>query len=307
MTDEILLEINQLNKVYKVQSPAFFTKAVVHAVNDVSFNIKKGEILGLVGESGSGKTTIGKLIVGLEEPTSGTIQFHCRNIMPLKKRNKKVNRVNIQMIFQDSYSSLNPRKNVYDILSKPILFNKIAPKADVAAYIDHLLDIVGLSRNSKYKYPHEFSGGQRQRIGIARALSLKPELLVCDEPVSALDVSIQAQILNLLKELKEELNISMLFIGHGLGAVCYVSDRIAVMNRGRIVEMAESIEIFKHPVHPYTKVLKAANPVANPLFKSMKVVERDNLWDLEDESPLQLIDQKTSHYVKASILKEKTQ
>ncbi|WP_100489326.1 ATP-binding cassette domain-containing protein [Sporolactobacillus pectinivorans] len=308
MNNHILLKINKLNKVYKVQSASFFTKAVVHAVNDVSFDIKQGEILGLVGESGSGKTTIGKQIVGLEKPTSGTIQFHGRDIMTFKPKDKKTNRVKIQMIFQDSYSSLNPRRNVFDILAKPILVNRITSKRDVAVYIDHLLDIVGLSRNSIDKYPHEFSGGQRQRIGIARALSLKPELLVCDEPVSALDVSIQAQILNLLKEIREELNISMLFIGHGLGAVSYVSDRIAVMTKGRIVEIAESVELFKHPVHPYTKILKEAIPIANPLIKSMKVEENDRcLWDPDDESPLQLIDLRTAHYVKSSILKGKGQ
>lgn len=212
------------------------------------------------------------------------------------------------MIFQDSYSSLNPRRNVFDILAKPILVNHITSKFEIAAYIDHLLDIVGLSRNSIDKYPHEFSGGQRQRIGIARALSLKPELLVCDEPVSALDVSIQAQILNLLKEIREELNISMLFIGHGLGAVSYVSDRIAVMTKGRMVEIAESAELFKHPIHPYTKILKEAIPIANPLIKSMKVEESDRcLWDPDDESPLQLIDLQTTHYVKSSILKGKRQ
>lgn len=300
MTGNILLKINQMNKIYKVQSASFFTKTVVRAVNDVSFDIKKGEILGLVGESGSGKTTVGKLIVGLERPTSGTLQFRGRDMTSFKTKD----RVKLQMIFQDAYSSLNPRKKVYDILAKPILVNQVVSKRDAAGYIDHLLDIVGLSGNSKYKYPHEFSGGQRQRIGIARALSLKPELLVCDEPVSALDVSIQAQILNLLKQIRDELNITMLFIGHGLGAVSYVSDRIAVMNKGRIVESAESIELFKHPLHPYTKILKAAIPVANPLIKSMKVEKNDNLWDPDDRSPLQLIDLQTSHYVKSSILKE---
>lgn len=306
MNEDTLLKINNLNKVYKVQSASFFTKAVIHAVKDVSLDIKKGEILGLVGESGSGKTTIGKQIVGFEKPTSGNIQFHGRDLSTLTWRDKKANRVKIQMIFQDSYSSLNPRKTFFDILAKPILVNHIVLKDDVDDYIDHMLDIVGLSRNSKFKYPHEFSGGQRQRIGIARALSLKPELLVCDEPVSALDVSIQAQILNLLKEIRDELNISMLFIGHGLGAVSYVSDRIAVMNKGRIVEVAESVELFKNPVHPYTKILKEAIPVANPLVKTMKVAEGDlSLWDMDDESPLQLIDLQTNHYVKSSILKGK--
>lgn len=304
MPNDIVLKIIKLNKVYKLQSASFFTKAVVHAVKDVSFAIKKGEILGLVGESGSGKTTIGKQIVGLEKPTSGIIQFNGKEMSTFTSKEKKENRVKIQMIFQDAYSSLNPRKNVFDILIKPILVNRIVSKHEADAYIDHLLDLVGLSRNSKDKYPHEFSGGQRQRIGIARALSLKPELLVCDEPVSALDVSIQAQILNLLKGIRDELNLSMLFIGHGLGAVSYVSDRIAVMNKGRIVEIAESAELFGHPVHPYTKVLKDAIPIANPLIKSMKVEENAHtLWDPDDESPLELIDPQTSHYVKSSILK----
>jgi ABC-type oligopeptide transport system ATPase subunit len=306
MNDDTVLKIIKLNKVYKMQSASFFTKAVVHAVKDVSFTIKKGEILGLVGESGSGKTTIGKQIVGLEKPTSGAIQFHSKDIKTFTPKEKRANRVKIQMIFQDAYSSLNPRKHIFDILEKPILVNHIASKRDADAYIDHLLDLVGLPRSSKDKYPHEFSGGQRQRIGIARALSLKPELLVCDEPTSALDVSIQAQILNLLKEIRDELKFSMLFIGHGLGAVSYVSDRIAVMNQGRIVEIAESTELFSHPLHPYTKILKEAIPIANPLVKSMKAEENARAqWDPNDASPLQLVDQQTHHYVKSSILRGK--
>ncbi|MET1249122.1 ATP-binding cassette domain-containing protein [Sporolactobacillus sp. STCC-11] len=306
MGNDSVLKIIKLNKIYKVQSASFFTKAVVHAACDVSFEINKGEILGLVGESGSGKTTVGKQIVGLEKPTSGIIQFYGKDTTTFTPKEKKANRVKIQMIFQDAYSSLNPRKNVFTILAKPILVNHIVPKHEVDAYIDHLLNLVGLSRNSKDKYPHEFSGGQRQRIGIARTLSLKPELLICDEPVSALDVSIQAQILNLLKDIRDELNLSMLFIGHGLSAVSYVSDRIAVMNKGRILEIAESAELFSHPVHPYTKVLKDAIPIASPLVKSMKSeANAHGLWNADDDSPLKLIDRHTSHYVKSSILKGK--
>ncbi|MEE1114675.1 MAG: ABC transporter ATP-binding protein, partial [Eubacterium sp.] len=216
------------------------------------------------GESGCGKSTVGRLLVGIEKPTSGEILYRGQDLVHMSGKNIGAIRTELQMIFQDSYSSLNPRKRVYDILSEPMLYHKLADRSTVDARVDELLEEVGLPKNAKRRYPHEFSGGQRQRISIARALSLNPSLIVCDEPVSALDMSIQAQILNLLKDLQDRLGVTYLFIAHGLGAVHYVSQRIAVMYLGQIVEMGESDEVFRHPVHPYSRALISAVPVADP-------------------------------------------
>lgn len=265
MENTPLIQVEHMKKYYPVKG-GIVTHTVGHikAVDGVSFSIMQGEILGLVGESGSGKSTVGKQLVGLEKPTEGTIYYKGKNLADMKKAEMQKVRTSLQMVFQDSYSSLNPRKHIYEILAQPMLYHKISTKDTVEKDILKILDMVGLQKNVLGRYPHEFSGGQRQRIGIAKALSLNPEFIVCDEPVSALDVSIQAQILNLLKSLQKDLNLTLLFVGHGLGAVNYVSDRIAVMYLGKIVEIGNAKEIFNNPIHPYTKALIDAVPVPDP-------------------------------------------
>ncbi len=266
-TDNILLEVKNLKKYYPVKGAVLkHTIGNIRAVDGVDFYIRRGEMLGLVGESGCGKSTIGKLLVSLEAPTDGSILYKGQDLTKLSAAQRKKIRTQLQMVFQDSYSSLNPRKHIYDILSAPMIYHGIVTGREAEKEVDRLLELVGLPKSSKGKYPHEFSGGQRQRVGIAKALSLNPELIVCDEPVSALDVSIQAQILNLLRELQKELHLTCLFIGHGLGAVHYVSDRIAVMYLGKIVELADAKELFTNPVHPYTKAICDAAPVPDPLI-----------------------------------------
>lgn len=260
------IHVENIKKEYPVKGGVFtHTVGQVKAVDDVSFFIKKGETLGLVGESGCGKSTIGKMLVGLEKPTDGKIFYEGRELSSMKKAEWKQIRADLQMVFQDPYSSLNPRKHIYEILAQPMLYHKISRKDTVGKDIEKILDMVGLPKNVLGRYPHEFSGGQRQRIGIAKALSLNPKFIVCDEPVSALDVSIQAQILNLMKELKKELNLTLLFVGHGLGAVHYVSDRIAVMYLGKIVEIGDAKDVFTNPIHPYTKGLLQAVPIPDPV------------------------------------------
>ena len=262
---EPLLKVEHLKKYYPQNRPIFGRPTSwIRAADDVSLELYPGETLGLVGESGCGKSTLGRMIAGLEAPASGCIWYTGQELTAKGGRGYSAVRTEIQMVFQDSYSSLNPRKQIFQILSEPMLYHSLADKHTVHKKAEHLMELVGLPLSALDRYPYEFSGGQRQRIGIAKALSLEPKLLICDEPVSALDVSIQAQILNLLKSLQKELDLTCIFIGHGLGAVNYVSRRIAVMYLGNLVETGESSELFEHPVHPYTRTLLGAVPIPDP-------------------------------------------
>ena len=262
---EPLLKVEHLKKYYPQNRPIFGRPTSwIRAADDVSLELYPGETLGLVGESGCGKSTLGRMIAGLEAPDSGRIWYKGQELTAKGGRGYSAVRTEIQMVFQDSYSSLNPRKQIFQILSEPMLYHSLADKHTVHKKAEHLMELVGLPLSALDRYPYEFSGGQRQRIGIAKALSLEPKLLICDESVSALDVSIQAQILNLLKSLQKELDLTCIFIGHGLGAVNYVSRRIAVMYLGKLVETGESSELFEHPVHPYTRTLLGAVPIPDP-------------------------------------------
>jgi oligopeptide/dipeptide ABC transporter ATP-binding protein len=257
-----ILEVHDLVKRFPIQRGVFQkTVGFVHAVNGVSFRIQKGESLGLVGESGCGKTTLGKCILLLHRPSSGEVRFDGILLNALTKNDLKKIRPRLQMIFQDPYSTLNPRMSVEAMLDEPLsLYTEMNSRERRKRILD-LLDIVGLRSEHSMRYPHEFSGGQRQRIGIARALALNPSLIICDEPVSALDVSIQAQILNLLDQLKRELDLSYLFISHDIGVVEHICERIAIMYLGKIVELAIDTQICQTPQHPYTKALMAAIPL----------------------------------------------
>uniref|UniRef100_UPI0038928E1F ABC transporter ATP-binding protein n=1 Tax=Staphylococcus aureus TaxID=1280 RepID=UPI0038928E1F len=252
---ENILEVNQIKKYYKIKTGLLQKTQYVKAVDDVSFSIKKGQTFGLVGESGCGKSTLGKVIIRLEDATSGSIIVNGEDITRLQGKKLRKSRQQYQMIFQDPYASLNPMQMVGDIISEPILNYKKLPKEEIKKEVLYLLKCVGLSEDAYYKYAHEFSGGQRQRVGIARALALRPSLIVADEPVSALDVSVQSQVLNLLKDLQEQFNLSYLFIAHDLSVVKHISDVIGVMYLGHIVEIASDKEIYENPKHPYTRAL----------------------------------------------------
>ncbi|MWC29628.1 ABC transporter ATP-binding protein [Paenibacillus sp. MMS18-CY102] len=266
-----LLQVEQLKTYYPVRQALFGRPtAFIKAVDDVSLTLYEGETLGLVGESGCGKSTIGRSVVRLEQPQAGRILFEGEDITRYSQGELRSIRTRLQMIFQDPYASLNPRMRIFDTLAEPILVHKLATRSGVQREVERLLHLVGLPRSAAHRYPHEFSGGQKQRIGIARALSLRPKLIVCDEPVSALDVSIQAQILGLLQDLQDELKLTYLFIAHGIGAVKQVSTRIAVMYLGRIVELAPSDALFQKPRHPYTKMLLGAYHPPDPLYRSVE-------------------------------------
>lgn len=265
--EQALLEVRELKKYFPVRT-GFGKKVTLKAVDNVTFSIKKGETLGLVGESGCGKTTLGRTILRLEEPTGGDILFNGESIL-----GKKMNdyRKKMQIVFQDPYASLDPRKTVADTIGEAMDIHKMyASKSERQEKILELMKLVGLNRDFYNRFPHEFSGGQRQRIGIARALSVNPELIVCDEPVSALDVSIQAQIINMLEELQETEKLTYLFIAHNLAVVKHISDRVGVMYLGHLVELTTSNELYQHPAHPYTEMLLSAIPVADPDLSASK-------------------------------------
>lgn len=262
---DILLEVNGLKKYFPIKA-GILQKTVgnVKAVDDVSFFIKKGETFGLVGESGCGKSTTGRTIIRLYEPTEGEIIFEGQDLSKLKEKELKPYRKDIQMVFQDPYSSLNPRKTVGTILEEPFGVHNLYSKAERKERVEHLLDRVGLNPTLRDRYPHEFSGGQRQRIGIARALTLNPKLIIGDEPVSALDVSIQSQVLNIMNDLQKEFGLTYLFIAHDLAVVKHISDRIGVMYLGRMMEVTDKKTLYSNPLHPYTQALLSAIPKTHP-------------------------------------------
>ncbi|HEX8088824.1 MAG TPA: ATP-binding cassette domain-containing protein [Blastocatellia bacterium] len=260
-----LVEVRSLKKYFPVGGGALGAGGeVVRAVDDVSFTIRAGETFGLVGESGCGKSTTGRCILRLIEPTSGEVRFDGQDLLSLNKDEMRRLRRDVQIIFQDPYSSLNPRMRVGEIIEEPLAIHRAGGRRERRDRAAALLSLVGLEAGHADRYPHEFSGGQRQRIGIARALALNPRFIVCDEPVSALDVSVQAQVVNLLQDLQEQLGLTYLFISHGLSVVEHISTRVGIMYRGRLVEVAPSEEIFHNPLHPYTRALLSAIPIPDP-------------------------------------------
>ena len=262
-----LLKVEHLSKEFPAESGMFakrFSKRVVSAVNDISFEIYPGETFGLVGESGCGKSTTGRTIMRLTKPTAGKVFFQGKDVAEMSKHEIKDMRREMQFIFQDPYASLNPRMTIGEIVSEPMTIHGVGTKEERIERVRELLDVVGLNPEHINRYPHEFSGGQRQRIGIARAIVLEPDLIIADEPISALDVSIQAQVINLLNDLRNKMGLTIMFIAHNLSVVKYFSDRIGVMYYGKLVELADSDELFEHPLHPYTKSLLSAIPYPDP-------------------------------------------
>ena len=268
-----MLTVNGLKKHFPIRG-GIFSKIVgyVQAVDGVSFHINKGEIMGLVGESGCGKTTVGRLILGLYGPTAGEIHFEGANISKLSKQEMRNVRRNMQVIFQDPFGSLNPRMTIGNIVGEPLYVHNIAKGKEKEERVINILETVGISSRYMKRYPHEFSGGQRQRIGIARALALNPKLIVCDEPVSALDVSIQAQVINLLEDLQAKFGFTYLFIAHDLSVIKHISDKVAVMYLGKIVELADTEDLYANPLHPYTEALLSAVPLPDPTLDRKRIV-----------------------------------
>ena len=306
--NEKLIEMKNLKKYFPMKK-----RQVLKAVENVTMDIYKGEILSLVGESGSGKTTLGRTVSRLYAKTNGDILF---NGKPVEEYGRKEFTKKVQMIFQDPQASLNPRMTVGDIIAEGIDLHKLASsKQERMEKVYKLLEIVGLNREHASRFPHEFSGGQRQRIGIARALAVDPEVLVCDEPISALDVSIQAQVVNLLKDLQRERNLTLLFIAHDLSMVKYISDRVAVMYRGKVVELGTPEAVYGDPVHSYTKSLISAVPIADPDYKKTKKIDMDESYlrsPMGDVSEIEVIPEtpelteyRPGHFVETSFLKEK--
>ena len=299
MAETQLLEVKHLKKHFPIKG-GVLSKIIgyVYAVDDINFTLEKGETLGLVGESGCGKSTTGRTILRLIEPTAGAIYFEGQDITHLDKSAMRALRREMQIIFQDPYASLNPRMTVGSIIGEPLEIHKIAKGSEKEERVASLLQKVGLRAEDMRKYPHEFSGGQRQRIGIARALALNPKLIVCDEPVSALDVSIQAQVINLLEDLQAEFGLSYLFIAHNLNVVEHISDRVAVMYLGQIVELASDEELYKNPQHPYTEALLSAVPIPDPTVKKKRII-------LEGDVPSPINPPKGCHFHTRCMYKDK--
>jgi oligopeptide transport system ATP-binding protein len=299
MAETLLLEVKHLKKHFPIKGGVFSkTIGYVYAVDDINFTLEKGETLGLVGESGCGKSTTGRTILRLIEPTDGAIYFEGQDITNLDKSAMRALRREMQIIFQDPYASLNPRMTVGSIIGEPLEIHKIAKGAEKEERVALLLQKVGLRAEDMRKYPHEFSGGQRQRIGIARALALNPKLIVCDEPVSALDVSIQAQVINLLEDLQAEFGLSYLFIAHNLNVVEHISNRVAVMYLGQIVELASDEALYKNPQHPYTEALLSAVPIPDPTVKKKRII-------LEGDVPSPINPPKGCHFHTRCMYKDK--
>lgn len=271
---EVLMKIRNLTKEFQLKSNKWGEKApILHALNDVSIDIYQGETLGVIGESGCGKSTFGKTIVQLHRATRGEVEYKGNNIFNLKGKELKNLKKEIQMVFQDPYSSLNPRKTAFKLIEEPFIVHKLIPnKKEREEKVLELLQEVGLGTQHAHRYPHEFSGGQRQRINVARALAMNPKVIVCDEPVSALDVSVQAQVLNLFQKLQREHNLTYIFISHDLGVIKHMSDRIAIMYLGKIVELCDAKFIYDNPLHPYTKALLSAIPKESPFEKKERIV-----------------------------------
>lgn len=270
---EALLEVKQLKKHFPIEGGVLKQQVgTVKAVDGVTFTLHKGETFGLVGESGCGKSTTGRMLMRLLEPSEGEVLFDGKEMISLSKNEMRHLRKDIQMVFQDPFASLNPRHTVEKIIEEPLIVHKLGNKAERKKRVKELLEIVGLSSYHAKRYPHQFSGGQRQRIGIARALAVNPKLIIADEPVSALDVSIQAQVLNLLEDLQKELGLTYLFIAHDLGVVRHISDRVGVMYLGRIVEMADSEKLYLDSKHPYTQALLSAVPVPDPEYGKDRII-----------------------------------
>lgn len=274
-----LVEVRHLTKEFRRQMGIFGKATVTRAVDDVTFDVCEGETFGLVGESGSGKTTTGRCILRLVEPTSGEVRFKGKDVLALSKRQMRETRREMQIVFQDPYSSLNPRMRVQDIIEEPLIIHRLGPKAERRARVEQLIDLVGLDPSQLARYPHEFSGGQRQRIGLARALALNPSFVIADEPVSALDVSVQAQVINLLMDLQQRLKLTCLLIAHDLRLVRHVCSRVAVMYSGKIVEMGHTESIFATPAHPYTRALLSAVPALDPNTPRQRIVLDPNTFD----------------------------